>query len=66
LNPLIPVWWHFFNFKILCTQFLNWVQFHVHTAHSPMLKIMWVQSFTTNENRGLSKYTVEQSIIINY
>jgi hypothetical protein len=23
-------------------------QFHVHTTHSPMLKIMWVQNFKTN------------------
>jgi hypothetical protein len=26
----------------------NWVWFHVHTTYSPMLEIIWVQSFTTN------------------
>jgi hypothetical protein len=27
---------------------LNQVRFHVHITHSLMLKIMWIQSFTTN------------------
>jgi hypothetical protein len=42
LNPLISVISHFFKFKNLCTWFLDWVKFHVHDAHYPMLKIMWV------------------------
>ncbi len=65
LKPLILVLLHFFKFKKLVDRFLNRYQFHVHTTHSPMLKIMWVQSFTTNYNRGLCKYKVEQLIKIN-
>jgi hypothetical protein len=38
----------FFKFKNLIIQFLNQVRFHVHITHSLMLKIMWIQSFTTN------------------
>jgi hypothetical protein len=38
----------FFKFKNLIIQFLNQVWFHVHITHSLMLKIMWIQSFTTN------------------
>jgi hypothetical protein len=32
----------FFQIQETLDQFLNWVQFHLHVAHSSMLKIMWV------------------------
>jgi hypothetical protein len=48
LNLSIPILAHFFKFKNLWTHFLNWVWFHVHITHSPMLKIMWVQNLTIN------------------
>jgi hypothetical protein len=54
LNPSVPVLSHFFKFKNLRT----W--FHVHTTHSPMLNIMWVQNFMIKWNRGLCKYRVEE------
>jgi hypothetical protein len=43
----------FFKFKNLWTQFwMEWVRFHVHTTHSPMLKIMWMQSLSDSTSHG--------------
>ncbi len=46
LNPSVPVLSHFLKSKNL--QSLDMVRFHVPITHSPMLKIVWVQSFKTN------------------
>jgi len=55
----------FFQIKKPLDQFLTQVWFHVHIAHSFMLKIIWAQSFIKKLNSGLCKYKVEQLIKIN-
>jgi hypothetical protein len=56
LNPLILVLSHFFQIHELLDPI------HLHATYSPMLKTMWVQSFNTNQNKGVCKYGVEQLI----